>query len=155
MVDDILSIQKCSPQAVQQNSVVNTFMELEKLKLNQQKCNKIHIGNNKNICQELNIHSKKMNDAESDIYLGDKIHQAGTNKANIEERVAKGFGKVKSILAMLKEAPLGRARIQSGMIMREAMLINGILFNSEAWHGITTTDAVSYTHLTLPTKRIV
>ena len=143
MVDDILCIQKCSPQSVQQNSVVNTFMELEKLTLNQRKCHKIHIGNQSNLCQELKIHGQQMKEAKSDTYLGDKVHYSGNNKANIEARVAKGYGKVKTILAMLKEAPLGKARIQSGLILREAMLINGILFNSEAWHGITTSDVAS------------
>ena len=140
MVDDILCIQKCSPQTVQLNSVVNTFMELEKLQLNQKKCHKIHIGKNSSCCQDLKIHGQPMKEATSDTYLGDKIHNSGNNKANIETRAAKGFGKVKTILAMLKEAPLGKARVQAGMILREAMLLNGILYNSEAWHGITTAD---------------
>ena len=143
MVDDILCVQKCSPQTIQQNSVVNTFMELEKLQLNQKKCHKIHIGNKSSCCQDLKIHGQPMKEATSDTYLGDKIHNSGNNKANIETRVAKGFGKVKTILAMLKEAPLGKARVQAGMILREAMLLNGILFNSEAWHGITTADVAS------------
>ena len=140
MVDDILSIQKCSPQAVQQNSVVNTFMELEKLKLNSKKCSKIHVGNKRELCQDLLVHEEKMVNANEDTYLGDKLHRDGNNKRNIEARVAKGHGKVKTILMMLKEAPLGRARIQAGLIMREAMLINGILYNSEAWHGVTAAD---------------
>ena len=32
--------------------------------------------------------------------------------------------------------PLGKYKIQTGLHLRQAMLINGMLFNSEAWHGL-------------------
>ena len=140
MVDDILSVQKCSPQSLQQNTAVNTFMDLEKLQLNEQKCHKIHVGKNKNVCQNLNIHGKPMKEASETTYLGDKITNEGNIKANIKARIGKGHGKVKTILAMLKEAPLGWMRVKSGMLMRTAMLVNGIMFNSEDWHGVTMAD---------------
>ena len=35
---------------------------------------------------------------------------------------------------------LGHWRIESGLRLRQAMFINGTLFNSEAWHGITKKD---------------
>ena len=44
MVDDIATISKCGTTSVTTNSVVNTFMEQKKLKLNHEKCGKIHIG---------------------------------------------------------------------------------------------------------------
>jgi hypothetical protein len=47
---------------------------------------------------------------------------------------------VAEILSILDEIPLGSKRIEVGMMLREAMLINGILFNSEAWHGVTRKD---------------
>ena len=43
MVDDILSVTKCSNQSVKVNAVVNTFMETKKLKLNKKKCHRIHV----------------------------------------------------------------------------------------------------------------
>ena len=43
MVDDVLAVQKCSPQSVQVNIVVNTFMELIKLTLSKSKCHNIHM----------------------------------------------------------------------------------------------------------------
>ena len=50
MVDDILAIQKCSPQSVQLNSVIRTFMELEKLTLSKTKCHKIHTRQSNRNC---------------------------------------------------------------------------------------------------------
>ena len=41
------------------------------------------------------------------------------------------------VLAIVKEVPLGNWKIKAGLQLRQALLINGTLFNSEAWHGIT------------------
>ena len=41
------------------------------------------------------------------------------------------------ILAITNEVPLAHWRIKAGLKLREALLINSILFNSEAWQGIT------------------
>ena len=40
------------------------------------------------------------------------------------------------ILSIINEIPLGRHRTEVALKLREAMLIDGILFNSEAWHGV-------------------
>ena len=40
----------------------------------------------------------------------------------------------------MNEVPLGHWRIQAGLSLRQAMLVNGILFNSEAWQGTDTKD---------------
>ena len=40
-------------------------------------------------------------------------------------------------MALTKEAPLGSYRVRAGLLLRKALLINGTLFNSEAWHGMT------------------
>ena len=40
---------------------------------------------------------------------------------------------------MLRDLHLGKRKVKAGLILREAMLINGVLFNSEAWPGLTST----------------
>ena len=37
MVDDVLSVQKCSQKSLQVNTTINTFCELEKLTLSEKK----------------------------------------------------------------------------------------------------------------------
>ena len=140
MVDDILGIQKCSPQSKQLNTVINTFMDLEKLTLSKTKCSKIHIGKQTNLCSNLKVGEADMKDSASEKYLGDIVHKSGNQKTNIEARIAKGKGIVKTILAMIQESPLGWSRVKAGLILREAMLINGIMFNAEAWHGVRQED---------------
>jgi len=68
------------------------------------------------------------------------VHKSGNNKKNIDNIIAKGWGKVNQILALVKEAPLGSYRVRAGLLLRQAMLLNGTLFNSEAWHSLSSSQ---------------
>ena len=140
MVDDILSIQKCGKDSSRMNQVINTFMESEKLTLSESKCHNVHIGNKKENCKDLAVHTHKMHESSQEKYLGDLIDQTGTQRATIRDRKSKGYGIVSQVLAITKEAPLGKWRVKSGLLLRNAWLVNSILYNSEAWHGIVKDD---------------
>ena len=73
-------------------------------------------------------------------YLGDIISNNGSIRNTIEERKSKGFGIVNEIIAILCDIPLGRFKMEIGLRLRQAMLLNGILFNSEAWYDISETE---------------
>ena len=137
MVDDILTISKCSKESVMVNSEVNSFIEAKKLTLGATKCAKIHIGKKCEDCAQLFVHSGVMKESQDEKYLGDRINISGKPKATIEERKRKGFAIASQILAMLKELPLGRKRVEIGLILRQAWMINGLLFNSEVWNNLT------------------
>ena len=140
MVDDILGIQKCSNKSVQLNSNINTFIELEKLKLSDKKCSNVHVGKSENNCHKLRVHEQQMKNSSQETYLGDIVHKSGQLKHTVNSRVAKGFGAVNTILAIINEIPLGHWRIMAGLQLRQAIFLNAILFNSEAWHGISDAD---------------
>ena len=53
MVDDVLSVTKCSKKRVISNATINSFVELNKLKLFADNCSKIHIGKNCDKCMIL------------------------------------------------------------------------------------------------------
>ena len=114
MVDDILSIQKCS-DAIKINAVINAFIEMKKLTLSDKKCNRIHVGKPQEACQDLKVHDSKMNNSDQEKYLGDLVNKTGKIKAAIDERVAKGYGIVSEIKAILHEIPLGRYKLEMGM----------------------------------------
>ena len=135
-VDDVLTIAKCGNDAVVNNAIVNAFTESKKLEYNRKKCKKIHIGKTNDICPELKVHNGKLAESESEKYLGVLITSTGKIKPNINSRREKGFGIASEILSILEEVPLGKFKVQIGLILRQAMLINGILHNSEVWSDL-------------------
>ena len=84
MVDDIMAIQKCSSKSLEVNSMVNTFMDLEKLTLSKSKCHNIHMGNQKPECQNLKIDGVVMKNSDQEVYLGDTIDKSIKAKPNLE-----------------------------------------------------------------------
>lgn len=79
MVDDIAVATTCNVDAVRANSIVNTFIENQKLTLSKKKCHQMHIGKNKVYCPTLNVHESKMIRSEKEKYLGNIIITDGTN----------------------------------------------------------------------------
>ena len=140
MVDDILTISKCSPTALAMNSTVNAFIESKKLRLGHKKCVAIHVGKNKGSCPVLKIHEEQMHRGESSKYLGDIFHNSGKSKHNILERSTKAYAILAEIRAILNDVPLGKYRVEAGLQLRQAMFLNGVLYNSEVWQGLDVTD---------------
>ena len=136
MVDDILTVSNVENTS-EMNSSINTFIEHKKLKMSQKKCARIHVGKGHSQCPKLKVHKEEMKDSDSEKYLGDMINDKGTIQETIDKRKAKGDGIVADILSIISEIPLGKYKVPVALKLREAMLLNGMLFNSEVWHGVT------------------
>ena len=78
-----------------------------------------------------------MKTADREKYLGDTIDKDGRIQATIESRKSKAQGITTGIMSIIDEIPLGKHRVDVAFKLREVMLLNGKLFNSEAWHGVT------------------
>ena len=143
MVDDILGIQKCSRKSQRINGVINTFIEVEKLTLSSKRCHNVHIGKKKNSCHKLKVHEAQMRESSQQTYLGDKVDSSALLKPTLVARVGKGYGAVTTILSIVNDLPLGHWRVQAELRLWEALFINRILFNSEAWQGIAKDDIES------------
>ena len=91
MVDDVLSVAKCSNTAVTTTATINAFMELNKLKLATKKCAKIHIGKKHNKCPVTRVHNEEMQSAKTRKYLGDIISEVGTYDETVRARTLKGY----------------------------------------------------------------
>ena len=83
-----------------------------------------------------------MKDAESTKYFGDIIHTNGMIQATIENRLKKGEGIIEELLSNINKTSLGKHKTEVAIKLREAMILKGILFNSEAWHGVTHAQVV-------------
>ena len=64
------------------------------------------------------------------------MKSTGKITATINQRVSKGYGIVSEFLALLEEIPLGRYKVEIGLKLRQALLLNGIPYNSEGWHAV-------------------
>ena len=69
-------------------------------------------------------------------YLGDILCTNGTNRKTVEDRKSKGFGAANKIISILEETCFGPYFFECAVILRNSLLINGILTNIEAWYGI-------------------
>ena len=76
---------------------------------------------------ELKVHDTIMKDSNKEKYLRDQLNSKGKLKDTIDDRVAKGYGIVSDILAILDEIPLGQYRLEMGLKLRQAMLLNGVV----------------------------
>ena len=72
--------------------------------------------------------------------LGDIIENNTKTKTNIEKRKLRGYGIVNDIFAIVNEIPLSYWKIKTGLLLRQAMLIKGMLSNAEAWPNISNKD---------------
>ena len=142
MVDDLLGIARCGGESVDLNSVINSRIEMKKVKFHtpnengKSKCHTLHVGK-QNECPHLKVHGCPMEKVSSDTYLGDIISNDGRNKLNIESRVAKGLGRVSQIMGVLKSVSFGVHFFEIARTLRESILINGMLTNCEVWYGLT------------------
>ena len=119
------------------NKAINPFIDMEKLTLSKKKCNNIHVGKQNKECPALTIDGNEMKNSKQETYLGDIVHESGSFRPTIEKRKSKGYGITSEILAIINEIPLAQWRTEAGL-----NLVNGTLFNSEAWHSLTKKDVV-------------
>ena len=73
-----------------------------------------------------------MKESKCEKYLVDVIDKKYSMQATIETQKSKVQGIVSEILSILDEIPLGKHTTTVGLKLREVMLLNGNVFNSEA-----------------------
>ena len=143
MVDDTLGVSKCGSTSVHLNSIINSFIESQRLTLSGEKSVVIHVGKKSKChtsCPDLKVHNNKMHEADSVRYLGNIITPNGGISDTIEDRRNKGWGKVAVIKGILSEVDMGRRRIEVGLLLRKSLLVNSLLFTTETWSGVKESD---------------
>ena len=139
MVDDTLAISDCGNKAIRKNAVINSFMETHKIALSQEKSSVLHIGKEGKCalpCPSLKVHQNVMQRKESTRYLGNVLSTKGGLCDMIEDRRNQGWGKIATIMGILSEVDMGVHKLEVGLLLRKAILINGLLYTAEAWSGL-------------------
>ena len=94
-------------------------------------------------CDNLFVHNKILQESHQVKYLGDVIHEDGRPRSTILDRVNRGWAICGQIFGFLKDIHIGNLRVQIGLELKQSLLLNGILFNSEVWHSMKDTDIAS------------
>ena len=131
---------------------------MKKLRLSQDKCSQIHIGKEKEdlSCKtNLKVHQNLMKKASSGPYLGDVLSSEGTIDLTIESRRQKGIGLVSKISGIINNVSLGIHYFRISMALRESMMVNGIITNSEVWYNIKENHLVTLEEIDQTLRRKV
>ena len=78
-----------------------------------------------------------MPEVSEETYLGDILSKDGKNTKNIENRISKGIGIINNIFNLLENIVFGNHYFEIALLLRESMLINGIMTNAEICQNLT------------------
>ena len=142
MVDDLIDIQECRFKSVASNTFINNQIEMKRLSLHKDKCKKIHIGQEYEFCPILKVHDSDIKLVTEDKFLGDIVSntifgEEGSNNKNIKARKTAGLGISAQIMSLIQSVSLGYFVFDIAKLLRESMLVGGILYSSEVWYGLT------------------
>ena len=79
-----------------------------------------------------------MHQVQSVKYLG--LTDKGIAKATIEDRRAKGWGKLSAIKVILNEVTFGNHKVEVVLMFRKSILMISLLFFVEAWSNVNVKD---------------
>ena len=91
-------------------------------------------------CEKVKVHSKNMLHVEQVTYLGEILSADAKNTKNVQARVSKGMGLINEILYILENMALGPFYFSIAIMLRDSILINGMIYNIEAWSNLTKED---------------
>ena len=88
-----------------------------------------------------------MESVEEKTYLGQIIQNDGKNDKNIKDKVNKAVGNVNRIICAISERPYGHHTFKAALLMRQGLMLSGMLTNAETWINVLESDI---TKLTMP-----
>ena len=163
--DDTVCISICGFQSTMVNAFINHKTCFKKLQFGTEKCIKMHIGRVKedfkckdlyvdgwkieethdiqsgeDITIEKNIGNVKMKETSDQKYIGDIISNDGKNIKNMQARHNKGNSVITYIMLLLEELCFGKYYFEVAIVLRNAIFLSSIIFNSEAWYNMTNND---------------
>ena len=89
MVDDTLQVQECGTKSVSCNSVVNSYVETQRLTFSTDKSLQMNIGKHTNCkqkCPQLKVHNTNMKHSDATKYLGNIVTSKGVVSATVQDR---------------------------------------------------------------------
>ena len=139
-VDDTLGVSKCGKDKIRKNAFINSFMDSQRLTLSKEQYVVLHIGKEKKCllpCPKLKVHNAPMETKNQATYLGNILSSEGGVQDMVEERRKVGWGKISKIMGILEAVDMETNRVKAGLLLRQSILVNSLLYSAEAWSGVT------------------
>ena len=111
------------------------------------KCHVIHVGKQNSPCKKLKVHNSLMQFVNNDTYLGDVLDSQGSNMPNIQKKVSKGIGLINQIMNILDTVSLGYHYIKIALLLRESILLNGMLTSVEVLHNLRESEIQEFQYI--------
>ena len=140
LVDDLAKISECGTSSVLDNTYINARIEQSKQQFNRTKCHAIHAGKQVRPCDSLHAHNTEMEVVTQDKYVGDIITNNGKHTQTIIARRSKGVGITSEIVNILDGLCLGAHYYTTALMLRQSMLLQVLLSNSETWGRLLLKD---------------
>ena len=100
----------------------------------------MNVGKRNDLCPTLKVHGSIIQEVTEDTYLGDILSCDGKNTKNISERISKGLGIISQIFNLLDRISFGPYLIETAVLLRNSMLVNGTLTNAEIWYNFSKSE---------------
>ena len=85
----------------------------------------------------------EIKETDSQEYLGEMIHISGSNKLNLQSKIAKSSGKKNDIIYILKNMYFGDSFLEVLTTLRNSLFLSVLLGNCEIWQNITKAEIKS------------
>ena len=145
-MDDVMGVSKCGIRALELNTFITSQIEMKRLNFNvgnstkKSKCKNLHVGKLITDCCKLEARDRPLEQVSEVDYLGDIITSDAKNNKNVKNRVSKGMGIIADIFNILETICFGPNYFEIALLLREALLINGTIYNSAVWYNLTSKD---------------
>ena len=80
------------------------------------------------------VHEKPMKSENKTKYLGDWVSSKCDVSLTVEARKSRGIGIINQLSSILSSISLGCFYFETALILRQSMLVNSIMVNSESWN---------------------
>ena len=135
-VDDIANPSSSRQTAVLSNKLLENIQHEKRVNFSDEKCELLKINS---ICNDgLLLNAEVIKSVRKVRYLGDVFSDKGDNSELCKDRHDKIKGTITELFALSKSIKFGTKQIESLLLLYKTMFLPRLIYNCEAWSGLTT-----------------
>ena len=137
-VDDIANPSSSRQTAVLSNKLLENIQHEKRVNFSAEKCELLKINSNGN--DGLLLNGEDIKSVRKVRYLGDVVSDKGDNSELCKDRHDKVKGTITELFALSEDIKFGIKQIESLLLLYKTVFLPRLIYNCEAWSGLTTKD---------------